>query len=76
MSVGINFELFGILFSLEGRVPNVTRIEVRNTNSSPVVQPSTFHHQVDYLLTSRERSVLKKALQLYAENRQVKIPVE
>ena len=45
---------------------------MRNTNETPVVQPSTFHHQVDYLLTSRERSVLKKALQVYAENRQVR----
>ena len=29
----------------------------------------SFHHQLEYLLTSRERSQLKKALQIYAERR-------
>ncbi|XP_060080140.1 delphilin-like [Ylistrum balloti] len=32
---------------------------------------ASFQQQVEYLLTSRERSQLKKALQIYAENRKV-----
>ncbi|XP_060551742.1 delphilin-like isoform X3 [Ruditapes philippinarum] len=35
------------------------------------IKISSFQQQVEYLLTSRERSMLKKALQLYSENRNV-----
>jgi len=33
------------------------------------IKISSFQQQVEYLLTSRERSMLKKALQLYSDNR-------
>ncbi|XP_053389051.1 delphilin-like isoform X2 [Mercenaria mercenaria] len=40
------------------------------------IKISSFQQQVEYLLTSRERSMLKKALQLYSENRNVDNMIE
>ena len=63
-------KIFVFFFYLE-HGKSITRIPVVNTNGNADVHASSFHQQVDYLLTSKERSILKKTLLLYAEDRYI-----